>query len=313
MFWGSVWKTRARKKRAQQLSMLGAPTIDKLTELAGQARGPIVELGPYVGGSSIALAAGSRYGVVSVEIGGSNPRDDHLSSTDILADLRRNLSEAGVAQTVQVVPGHFRAAATFAAVERALAGRPAGMLVVDLEPGGELALSLYSRLITDDAFVVVDDYRSDIVISKALATKTFIDAAVADGVLREIGLLEWGTWFGQLSGASARQAFMSRRAHTPCIHEIGFSHAAYVGHEGISDDRSDSTSPLVLLEDGEPLGPAHCLHDDIRQQGRGRYSHWNGYILFSASDNSDPRFNGRRYAIDVNGKRIDLNTPTPLR
>ncbi len=40
------------------------------------------------------------------------------------------------------------------------------------------------------------------------------------------------------------------------------------------------------------------VHADIRTQGQGRYSHWtrNGLYL-SASDNSDPRTNGRKYEV----------------
>lgn len=54
-------------------------------------------------------------------------------------------------------------------------------------------------------------------------------------------------------------------------------------------------SPLVLLEDGTPLGPAHSPHDRIREAGAGAYSHWNDTLYFSTSDGSDPRNNGRRY------------------
>ena len=58
-------------------------------------------------------------------------------------------------------------------------------------------------------------------------------------------------------------------------------------------------SRLILFEDGLPLGPPHQAHGEITSRGRGRYSHWNNFILFSASDNSDPRINGRHYyAID---------------
>jgi len=62
---------------------------------------------------------------------------------------------------------------------------------------------------------------------------------------------------------------------------------------------SDETgrSPIRLFEDGEPLGPAHCGHDDIRTLGRGRYSHWGAKVYFSASDNSDPNTNGRVYSV----------------
>ena len=55
-------------------------------------------------------------------------------------------------------------------------------------------------------------------------------------------------------------------------------------------------SRLIVLEDGRRLGPAHSLHADIAEKGAGRYSHWDSWIVFSSSDNSDPRRNGRSYA-----------------
>ncbi|SMD00965.1 hypothetical protein SAMN05880593_1153 [Rhizobium sp. RU36D] len=54
-------------------------------------------------------------------------------------------------------------------------------------------------------------------------------------------------------------------------------------------------SSLSLYEDGRRLGPAHSSHGQIRQAGLGAYSHWNGGLLFSSSDGSDPRTNGRTY------------------
>jgi hypothetical protein len=56
-------------------------------------------------------------------------------------------------------------------------------------------------------------------------------------------------------------------------------------------------SPLVLCEDGCALGPSHAVHDDIRQTGRGRFSHWHDMLNFSTSDNSDPNGNGRTYTL----------------
>jgi hypothetical protein len=54
-------------------------------------------------------------------------------------------------------------------------------------------------------------------------------------------------------------------------------------------------SPLMLSENGMPIGPGHSLHDDIRAVGHGRYSDWEGSLYFSTRDNSDPRTNGRQY------------------
>jgi hypothetical protein len=65
-------------------------------------------------------------------------------------------------------------------------------------------------------------------------------------------------------------------------------------------DRNDApmASGLRLMEAGRPLGPAHSGHPAIMEQGGGRYSHWQNAVIFSASDGSDPRANGRRYTVE---------------
>ncbi|WP_426441970.1 hypothetical protein [Bradyrhizobium genosp. P] len=61
----------------------------------------------------------------------------------------------------------------------------------------------------------------------------------------------------------------------------------------------DSSSPIVLYEDDKLLGPAHSTpHAEIATLGHGRFSHWKGnfsVFVFSSSDNTDPRTNGRTY------------------
>lgn len=62
--------------------------------------------------------------------------------------------------------------------------------------------------------------------------------------------------------------------------------------------------PLVLLEDGARLGPAHCSHADIANSGAGRFSVWSdGWLYFSTSDNADPNSNGRVYELDLSEAR----------
>ncbi|MBT7302873.1 MAG: hypothetical protein HN849_25300, partial [Victivallales bacterium] len=81
-------------------------------------------------------------------------------------------------------------------------------------------------------------------------------------------------------------------------HEIGFS---YQGHMDFGEDGDKVTkakSGIRVLENGKELGPRAALHADIRVKGKGRYSHWVRQTLyFSASDNSDPRTNGRKYEV----------------
>ncbi|MDW6020959.1 hypothetical protein SAZ10_04200 [Mesorhizobium sp. BAC0120] len=58
-----------------------------------------------------------------------------------------------------------------------------------------------------------------------------------------------------------------------------------------------SISSSILLENKHALGPPHSGHQEIAEKGGGRFSHWNGGLLFSTSDNSDPRTNRRNYSL----------------
>jgi len=53
-------------------------------------------------------------------------------------------------------------------------------------------------------------------------------------------------------------------------------------------------SPVYLFENGEQLPVPFALHDDIRQTGQGRFSHWGDFMYFAPLDNGDP--NKRREA-----------------
>jgi hypothetical protein len=81
--------------------------------------------------------------------------------------------------------------------------------------------------------------------------------------------------------------------------------------QGASDDGDHpDRSPWVLLEDGRPLGPPHSLHEPIENVGLGRWSHWQDTVMFSTSDNTDPRANGRSYRLVTyheQGRQLNLH------
>jgi hypothetical protein len=58
-------------------------------------------------------------------------------------------------------------------------------------------------------------------------------------------------------------------------------------------------SPVILLENGQPIGRPHVSHGGIAEKGAGSFSHWNSTIYFSASDNTDPNENGRSYSLRI--------------
>jgi 4-amino-4-deoxy-L-arabinose transferase-like glycosyltransferase len=73
---------------------------------------------------------------------------------------------------------------------------------------------------------------------------------------------------------------------------------AFVAHTGRPEIAShDAPAPTALLEDGVQLGLRNARHVEIREIGSGHYSFWHDKVYFAASDNSDPRTNGRRYTM----------------
>lgn len=72
---------------------------------------------------------------------------------------------------------------------------------------------------------------------------------------------------------------------------------------GADSAEAPRNSTLRLLEDGRHLGPPHSVHADIQHRGEGRFSHWRSggqtALIFSTSDNSDPRTNARTYVIQT--------------
>ena len=64
-------------------------------------------------------------------------------------------------------------------------------------------------------------------------------------------------------------------------------------------DSAPSVSTADLREGSNRLGPAHSLHQEIRDLGGGRFSHWGDGLIFSTSDNTDPRTNNRKYLVEI--------------
>lgn len=69
-------------------------------------------------------------------------------------------------------------------------------------------------------------------------------------------------------------------------------------------------STLQLYENGKALGPAHSVHQDIRDYGKGAYSHWLNELYFSASDNTNPATNGRKYTYTMTPASTTSTTKT---
>ena len=67
----------------------------------------------------------------------------------------------------------------------------------------------------------------------------------------------------------------------------------------VSNGDADGVSgkDMLLTEDGRRLLHVGVRHDEMRKSGMGRYSHWGSWLYFTASDNSNPNTNGRKYIL----------------
>lgn len=113
-------------------------------------------------------------------------------------------------------------------------------------------------------------------------------------------------WLRHMTGAGGTVAGVTETAGFEAVQPILPPFAACTAFgwlaRGVTLTEGDASyhedrSRTVLLEDGQPLGPPHSSHSFIDHGGRGRYSHWETFLCFSTSDNSDPRTNGRIYQI----------------
>jgi hypothetical protein len=92
----------------------------------------------------------------------------------------------------------------------------------------------------------------------------------------------------------------------------GIAFRAHVDVFGAFEENNDAEqhSPVVLYEDGKPLGPAHSTLVDVIRKGNGRYTHLKGAgMVFSSSDNTDPSKNGRHYSAMCRTETPVANVP----
>jgi len=186
----------------QRYSMLHPDVLVLLYYLARHAQGDILEIGPYIGGSTIAAAKGARDArhsktIITIEHG-YPMANTRLRSGNTIEDLKRNLTRQGVADLVRIIVGEAGAKSTIESVRHHLGPKSVGLFIMDADGAIKDALQSYGELLIDNCWLVVDDYFAvGGAVSKALRSKAEIDSLVSTGVLSSAGFFGWGTWIGQ--------------------------------------------------------------------------------------------------------------------
>jgi predicted O-methyltransferase YrrM len=187
----------------RRISMLHYETLYLLRSLAARTKDAIVEVGPYIGGSTIALGRGLQTGgggpLISVEMGGSYP-NHAVPTDDIIADLKSNVEAYGLTEIVHILEGFTTEATIDAAVNRILDGRKIGLLFLDADGNVARDFELYRARLSRGSILVYDDYLSEQAPEKQTTIKAWVDQAVASGFVENLGLYRWGTWVGRYWG-----------------------------------------------------------------------------------------------------------------
>lgn len=185
-------------------SMLHQETLGLLHHFSSEADGAVVEIGSYIGGATVALArgliAGKKSGpVVTVERGGSLAHPT-LPTRDKIGDIRKTLHQFDVLDRVTVVEGASGEEAATRRIVEALGGRRIALLVIDADGQIDRDWKLYRGMMSDDAIICCDDYAtvSDPPPRKQAEIERWVDAAITDGLVTDLGLYPWATWFGQV-------------------------------------------------------------------------------------------------------------------
>lgn len=187
----------------ERISMLHPDVLALLYHYGAYAEGSVLEFGPYIGGSTIALARGAvdignSARVTSVELGQDYRHPTHVT-TNIIESLAANLKNYGVDERVNLIVGHSRDQSVLASVTSVFDDTgPFSCFVIDADGYIEEDLALYKPLLAPRCHLVVDDYFSPGAPDKEATTRSQLAALEQRGLVEPFGVYGWGTWFGRL-------------------------------------------------------------------------------------------------------------------
>jgi cephalosporin hydroxylase len=182
----------------REASMLHMDVLLLIYHFARFGAGNVLEIGSYVGGSTIAAAFGARESgtqkkIITIEAGGS-VKHFRLSSRNIIKDLKKNLARFGVAEDVTLINGRSSDQAIISEVRRRLSSREVSLFIFDADNDVRRDLDYYGGLLNEGCWVVIDDYFGP---AKAAPLRAQVDVLVSEGLLVPFGYFGWGTWVGQ--------------------------------------------------------------------------------------------------------------------
>ena len=190
--------------KAADYSMLSEEVLVLIYHMAKVCHGAILEIGSFLGASTVAAGMGARDSgqtkkFISIEPGGAL-KDHKLATKNIFKDLTKHVSRAGLSGAVTLLNGSSFDPNVITTVKTTLASGEVGFFLFDADANVRRDIDCYRDLFADGCWVVIDDYIS--ATDKAGPTRTQVDELTAEGLLIPLGFYGWGTWMGRWNGGT---------------------------------------------------------------------------------------------------------------
>jgi predicted O-methyltransferase YrrM len=190
--------------KAARHSMLAVDVLVLIYHFAKISEGGILEIGSFVGGSTVAAGLGARDSgrrkkLISIEPGG-RLKDHWLATKDIFKDLKKNLARAGLLDAVTLINGSSFDETTIATVREMVGPNEIGLFIFDADANVRRDIDCYSDRFAPGCWVVIDDYFSES--EKGGPIRNQVEELVAAGRLQPLGFYGWGTWVGRWLGSA---------------------------------------------------------------------------------------------------------------
>ena len=187
--------------KAADYSMLSEDVLVLIYHMAKVCDGGILEIGSFLGASTVAAGFGVRDSgkektFLSIEPGGAL-KDHKLATKNIFKDLTKNVDSAGLHDRVTLLNGSSFDDKMIATVKERFAPGEIGFFIFDADANVRRDIDCYSALFANGCWVVIDDYIS--ATNKAGPTREQVDEFTAQGRLQPLGFYGWGTWIGRWS------------------------------------------------------------------------------------------------------------------
>ena len=185
--------------KAADYSMLSEDVLVLIYHMAKTCDGGILEIGSFLGASTVAAGLGVRASgkpkpFISIEPGGAL-KDHKLATNSIFKDLTKHIARAGLTDSVTLLNGSSFNETIIATVKNRFDTGEVGLFIFDADANVRRDIDCYGNLRRDGCWIVIDDYIS--ATDKAGPTRAQVDELIGQKRLRPLGFYGWGTWIGR--------------------------------------------------------------------------------------------------------------------